>query len=35
MITSRIPLKEAVTQGFDELINNKDEHIKIMIDCQE
>jgi len=35
MITSRIPLVDAVKQGFGELLNNKDEHIKIIIDCQE
>jgi len=34
MITSRIPLKDAVKRGLDELLNNRDEHIKIMIDCE-
>lgn len=32
MITAKIPLSEAVTAGFEELMANKDKHIKILID---
>ena len=31
MITRRINLEDVVSKGFEELINNKDEHIKILI----
>ena len=31
MVTSRIPLEDVVAKGFEELINNKDEHIKILV----
>ncbi|EXJ85646.1 hypothetical protein A1O1_06012 [Capronia coronata CBS 617.96] len=31
MVTSRISLEDVVAKGFDELINNKDDHIKILI----
>lgn len=31
MVTSRIDVKDIVEKGFDELVNNKDEHIKIMV----
>ena len=31
MVTSRIALEDLVPLGFDELINNKDDHIKILI----
>ncbi|KAF4547512.1 Zinc-binding dehydrogenase-like protein 16 [Elsinoe fawcettii] len=31
MVTSRIDIKDTVEKGFEELINNKDNHIKIMI----
>ena len=31
MVTGRIGLEEIVPQGFDELINNKDKHIKILV----
>lgn len=30
MITSRIDVNDTVEKGFNELVNNKDEHIKIM-----
>lgn len=30
MITSRILLQDLPGQGFDELINNKDQHVKIL-----
>lgn len=30
-MTGRISLEDVVTKGFDELINNKDEHIKILV----
>lgn len=32
MITSKISLYSAVSQGFEELIHHKDRHIKILID---
>ncbi|KAH0837715.1 chlorophyll synthesis pathway protein BchC [Fonsecaea pedrosoi CBS 271.37] len=32
MITSKIPLRDAVSKGFEELLKNKDRHIKILID---
>ncbi|SMQ52514.1 unnamed protein product [Zymoseptoria tritici ST99CH_3D7] len=35
MITSRIALQDVVTKGFDELINNKDEHVKILVTPRE
>lgn len=31
MITGRIALDDIVEKGFKELINNKDEHIKILV----
>jgi len=31
MVTSRISLEDVVTKGFDELVNRKDDHIKILI----
>jgi hypothetical protein len=31
MITRRVALKDVVQQGFEELLNNKDKHVKIMI----
>ena len=31
MITGRIGLEDVVTQGFDQLLNRKDDHIKILI----
>jgi len=31
LITGRIQLEDIVEKGFDELINNKDEHIKILV----
>jgi hypothetical protein len=31
MITSRIILEDVVTKGFEELITNKDHHVKIMV----
>jgi len=31
MVTSRISLEDVVAKGFEELVNNRDEHIKIMI----
>ena len=30
MITSRVSLEDLPTRGFDELITNKDEHVKIL-----
>jgi len=31
LITGRIRLEDIVEKGFKELINNKDEHIKILV----
>jgi hypothetical protein len=31
MVTSRISLEDVVTKGFKELIENKDEHVKILV----
>lgn len=31
LVTSRIGLEHIVQQGFEELINHKDEHIKILV----
>lgn len=31
MVTSRIYLDDVVEKGFEELIKNKDHHIKIMV----
>ena len=31
MVTARITLDDVVSKGFEELINNKDGHIKIMV----
>jgi hypothetical protein len=31
MVTSRIQLEDVATQGFEELIQNKDKHIKILV----
>lgn len=30
MITARISLDDVVEQGFEELVNNKDKHVKIV-----
>ncbi|KAJ9636464.1 hypothetical protein H2204_005297 [Knufia peltigerae] len=34
MITSRISLEDVVSKGFDELVNNKDDHVKILVTPQ-
>lgn len=34
-ITARIPLDELVTGGFDQLINNNEEHVKILVNPNE
>lgn len=34
MVTRRVALEEVVQQGFEELINNKDKHVKILITPQ-
>lgn len=31
MVTGRISVEDIVAKGFEELVNNKDEHIKIMV----
>lgn len=31
MVTGRIPLDDVVEKGFHELLNNKDNHIKILV----
>ena len=31
MVTTRIALEDVVSKGFEELVNNRDEHIKILI----
>lgn len=31
MVTGRISVEHIVAKGFEELINNKDQHIKIMV----
>ena len=31
MVTARIALEGVVQKGFEELINHKDDHIKIMV----
>lgn len=31
MVTSRISVEDIVAKGFEELVNNKDEHIKILV----
>jgi (R,R)-butanediol dehydrogenase / meso-butanediol dehydrogenase / diacetyl reductase len=31
MVTSRIILNDVVTKGFEELIHNKNKHVKILI----
>ena len=31
MVTSRIYIDDICTRGFDELVSNKDQHIKIMV----
>jgi threonine dehydrogenase-like Zn-dependent dehydrogenase len=31
MVTSRVSLEDVVAGGFEELVNNKDDHIKILI----
>lgn len=31
MVTSRILLEDVVTKGFDELMTNKDDHVKILV----
>jgi threonine dehydrogenase-like Zn-dependent dehydrogenase len=35
MITSRIPLRDIVKKGFEELVHNKDQHVKILITPKE
>lgn len=35
MITARIKLKDAVAEGFEELLAHKDKHIKILINPYE
>lgn len=32
MITAKVPLSNAVSDGFEELVRNKDKHIKILVD---
>lgn len=31
MVTSRISLEDVVAKGFEELVNHRDDHIKILI----
>jgi hypothetical protein len=31
MVTGRISIEDIVTMGIDELINNKDDHVKILV----
>jgi threonine dehydrogenase-like Zn-dependent dehydrogenase len=31
MVTDRISLEDIVSKGFEELVNNKDDHIKILV----
>lgn len=31
MVTSRISLEDIAVKGFDELVSNKDEHIKVLV----
>jgi len=31
LITSKVPLKDAVSMGFEKLINNKEENIKVLL----
>lgn len=31
MVTSRIALEDVVHKGFEELVSNKDDHIKILV----
>lgn len=31
LITARIALDDVVTKGFEELVNNKDDHVKILV----
>jgi threonine dehydrogenase-like Zn-dependent dehydrogenase len=31
LITSRIPLEDVCTKGFDELVSNRDKHVKILV----
>ena len=31
LITTRIPLEDAVEKGFKELVNNPDKHLKILL----
>lgn len=31
MVTARISVEDIVAKGFEELVNNKDQHIKIMV----
>jgi hypothetical protein len=31
MVTGRISIEDVVTMGIDELINNKDDHVKILV----
>lgn len=34
MVTSRIYIDDITTKGFEELVTNKDQHIKIMVTTQ-
>jgi hypothetical protein len=34
MVTSRIFIDDITTKGFEELVTNKDQHIKIMVTTQ-
>lgn len=31
MITSKVHVDDIVSKGFDELVKNKDEHVKILV----
>ena len=31
MVTDRISIEDVVSKGFEELVNNKDDHIKILV----
>jgi len=31
LVTARIALEDVVEQGFEELVNNKDDHVKILV----
>ena len=34
MITSRIPLEKFIEQGLNPLLNEKDKHVKILVDVK-